>query len=79
MTEDIISMYDMGVIFDVTDSMGIDRESVSVELGKEDPGKVFKLEADVIEIVVPVAVPIEEWAKTLSSELEKLGFSIQES
>ena len=64
MTEDIISMYDMGVIFDVTDSMGIDRESVSVELGKEDPGKVFKLEADVIEIVVPVSVPIEEWAKT---------------
>ena len=79
MSEDIISMYDMGVIFDVTDSMGIDRESVSVELGKEDPGKVFKLEADVIEIVVPVSVPIEEWAKTLSSELEKLGFSIQES
>ena len=78
MTGDIISMYDMGVIFDVTDSMGIDRESVSVELGKEDPGNVRKVGADVIEIVVPISVPIEEWAKTLNSELENLGFSIQE-
>ena len=78
MTEDIISMYDMGVIFDVTDSMGIDRESVSVELGKEDPGNVRKVGADVIEIVVPISVPIEEWAKTLNAELENLGFSTQE-
>ena len=79
MTDDIISMYDMGVIFDVTDSMGIDRESVSVELGKEDPGNVRKIGADVIEIVVPISVPIEEWAKTLNAELEQLGFSVQES
>lgn len=78
MAEDIIGMYDMGVIFDVTDSMGIDRESVSVELGKEDPGEVRKAGADVIEIVVPMSTPIEEWAKTLSSELEQLGFSVQE-
>mgnify|MGYP001477950503 CR=1 FL=1 len=78
MTGDIISMYDMGVIFDVTDSMGIDRESVSVELGKEDPGNVRKVGADVIEIVVPISVPIEEWAKTLNAELENLGFSTQE-
>ena len=78
MTEDIISMYDMGVIFDVTDSMGIDRESVSVELGKEDPGNVRKVGGHVIEIVVPISVPIEEWAKTLNAELENLGFSIQE-
>ena len=78
MTGDIISMYDMGVIFDVTDSMGIDRESVSVELGKEDPGNVRKVGADVIEIVVPLSVSIEEWAKTLNAELENLGFSTQE-
>ena len=79
MAEDMIGMYDMGVIFDVTDSMGIDRENVSVELGKEDPGEVRKVGADVIEIVVPMSVPIEEWAKMLSSELEQLGFSVQES
>ncbi len=43
MVEGIIGMYDMGLIFQVTDAMGIDRESISVPLGKEDPGAVRKL------------------------------------
>ena len=38
MPEGIIDMADMGIIFSVTDALGIDRESVSVELAKEDPG-----------------------------------------
>ena len=79
MAEDIIGMYDMGLIFEVTDSMGIDRESVSVELSKEDPGEVRKLSGGVIEIVVPMSIPIEQWTETLSSELQHLGFLIQET
>ena len=64
----------MGLIFEVTDAMGIDRESVSVPLGKEDPGEVRLMPGGEIEIVVPESVPIEEWASTLRHELEGLGF-----
>ena len=33
----IITMEDMAVVFSVTDDFGIHRESVSVELAREDP------------------------------------------
>jgi hypothetical protein len=78
MVESIIGMYDMGLIFQVTDAMGIDRESISVPLGKEDPGTVRKLPAGDVEIVVPESVPLEDWLPTLQAELEKLGFEMDE-
>ena len=78
MVEGIIGMEDMGLIFEVTDAMGIDRESISVPLGKEDPGAVRLLPGGEIEIVVPESVPTEEWVATLRVELEKLGFEVEE-
>ena len=78
MVEGIIGMEDMGRIFEVTDAMGIDRESISVPLDKEDPGAVRMLPGGEIEIVVPASVPAEEWAATLRDELEKLGFEVEE-
>ena len=78
MVEGIIGMEDMGLIFEVTDAMGIDRESISVPLGKEDPGVVRLLSNGEIEIVVPESVPTEEWVATLRVELEKLGFEVEE-
>lgn len=78
MVEGIIGMEDMGLIFEVTDAMGIDRESISVPLEKEDPGAVRRLPNGEIEIVVPVSVPREEWVETLRAELEKLGFEMEE-
>jgi hypothetical protein len=78
MVEGIIGMEDMGLIFEVTDAMGIDRESISVPLGKEDPGAVRLLSNGEIEIVVPESVPTEEWVATLRVELEKLGFEMEE-
>ena len=74
MTDDIIGMHDMGVIFEVTDAFGIDRESISVPLEKEDPGAVQGLPGGEVEIVVPASMPIEMWAATLQAELERLGF-----
>ena len=76
--EGIIGMYEMGLIFEVTDAMGIDRESISVPLGKEDPGEVRGLPGGEVEIVVPVSIPTEQWVATLQAELEKLGFTIEE-
>ena len=71
-------MRDMGLIFEITDAMGIDRESISVPLGKEDPGAVRKLPSGDIEIVVPESTPLEDWLATLQAELEKLGYELEQ-
>ena len=78
MVESIIGMQDMGLIFQVTDAMGIDRESISVPLGKEDPGAVRKLPTGEVEIVVPESVPLEDWLATLQAGLEELGYEMEE-
>jgi len=79
MLDDIIGMHDMGLIFQVTDAMGIDRESISVPLGKEDPGAVKRLPTGEVEIVVPKSLLLEDWLATLQLELEKLGFNVEDS
>ncbi len=78
MPEGIIDMGDMGVIFSVTDAFGIHRESVRVELTKEDPGAIGRGDAGLIEITVPETKPIEEFAQRLQAELEALGYQPQE-
>ena len=72
--EDIIGMADMGLIFEVTDDLDIDREAVRVELTKEDSGSVRRGAGGDIEIVVPLSTPLEEWLPTLKAELQRLGF-----
>ncbi len=68
--QDIISMSDMGLIFEVTDGYGIDREHIRVDLSKEDPGSVRKGEAGMIEITVPLTTPLEQWLSALDSRLK---------
>lgn len=75
MDEEIIGMRDMGAIFSVTDEYGVDREEISVPLGKEDPGVVRKLPTGEVEIVVPVSLEVDDWLGILRDGLEKLGFS----
>ena len=78
MAESIIGMHDMGLIFQVTDAMRIDRENISVPLGKEDPGAVRKLPTGEVEIVVPESVPLEDWLATLQAGLGELGYEMEE-
>ena len=78
MSDEIITMQDMGVIFSVTDPMGIHRESVSVELTKEDPGTIGRSSSGVVEITVPETGTIEEFCQRLQTELEALGYTTQE-
>lgn len=73
MTDDVIGMADMQLVFAVTDALGIDRESVSVPLEKEDPGSVRRLPDGELEIVVPLTVPAQEWVKKLAQDLKALG------
>ena len=78
MPDGIIDMQDMGVIFAVTDTMGIHRESVRVELSKEDPGSINRVDGGIIEITIPETGPIEEFARLLQVELEGMGYEHQD-
>ena len=76
--DDIIGMKDMEAIFSVTDALGVDREQLSVPLGKEDPGQVTSSPSGEVEIIVPLSIPIDDWLETLKSGLMELGFTEQE-
>ena len=78
MAEGIIDMQGMEAIFSVTDSLGIHRESVRVELVKEDPASVGQDTGGMVEITVPESGSIAEFSQRLMSELEGLGYTPQE-
>lgn len=74
MDDDIITMDDMARVYEVVDELGIDRESINVELGKEDPGGWVKstggmMKREVIEITLPQSMPLEEWLPRLKAGL----------
>ena len=80
MADGIIDMHDMETIFSVTDPFGIHRESVTVELTKEDPGLVqlgsirSPDSVPAIEITIPATGTVEEFAQRLQMELEGMGY-----
>ena len=72
---DIITMEDMASLFDLTDSYGIDRESIQVELTKEDPGPVKVADDGAFEITLPLSTTVKEWSVTLNIALEGFGYT----
>ncbi len=74
MANGIIDMHDMDTIFSVTDAFRIHRESVSVELTKEDPGLVQPGSNGSVEITIPATGTVEEFAQRLQTELERMGY-----
>lgn len=68
--EDMISMSDMDLIYQITDDFGIDRETIRVELTKEDPGLVTRTPEGFVEITIPLTIPVENWLPTLRKQLE---------
>ena len=78
MPEGVIDMNDMEVIFSVTDAMGIHRESVKVDLSKEDPGVIAKDPSGTIEITVPDSQTIQDFRGRLELELKDMGFTLQD-
>ena len=77
MTDEIIGMADMMAVYEVTDRFAIDRETISVPLGKEGAGSVERQPDGGVEITVPATVPTLDWLPTLEADLEKLGFTRQ--
>ena len=78
MPDQIIDMSDMAAVFSVTDQMGIHRESVRVELSKEDPGSIGRTGDNIIEITLPETELLEEFTARLQTELESMGYEAQE-
>ena len=70
----IITMEDMAVVFSVTDDFGIHRESVSVELAREDPGEI-SVSGDKVEITLPASREPADFAPTIRTELEAQGYT----
>ena len=74
MAEELIGMEDMAAIFEVTDALGIHRESVRVELTKEDPGSIQRVADGMVEITLPVNESVEVFCRKLRIDLEAMGF-----
>ena len=79
MAEELIGMEDMAAIFDVTDALGIHRESVRVELTKEDPGSIHRVADGMVEITLPVNESTEIFCRKLRIDLEAMGFEAPDS
>ena len=71
----IITMEDMAAVFAITDDFAIHRESVSVELAREDPGEVIVTDRGAVEITLPVSQSPTDFAPTIRSELEARGYT----
>jgi hypothetical protein len=70
-----IRQSDMDAVFSVTDALGIHRESITVPLGKRDPGEVKSLGGGQMQVTVPESTPAETWVEeVLRPELAKLGY-----
>ena len=74
MADDIIGMDDMMAIYEVTDPMGIDRESISVPLDKEGMGGASTLEDGTLEVRAPAETPTRDWLPALRGILKGLGY-----
>ena len=79
MAEDLITMEDMAMIFEVTDALGIHRESVRVELNKEDPGSIQRVADGMVEITLPANESVEVFCRKLRIDLEAMGFESSDS
>ncbi|MDA1129663.1 MAG: hypothetical protein O2913_13365 [Chloroflexi bacterium] len=79
MAEELIGMEDMEAIFKVTDALGIHRESVRVELTKEDPGSIQRVADGMVEITLPINETAEVFCRKLRIDLEAMGFESSDS
>ena len=62
---EVVTMKEIDAIFEITDALGVHRESLVIPLGPATPGKVRKLPSGKLEITVDAEAPIEEWVKGL--------------
>lgn len=61
---DAVGMPEISRIFEVTDAMGVHRESLVIPLGTG-KGRVRRLPSGKLEIIVDAEVPFDEWLRGL--------------
>ncbi len=59
-------------IFEILDRLGISREAVVIPLRPQGTGSLRMLEGGTLEIVVPDAIPFDDWYTSLEGEIRKL-------
>ena len=59
-------------IFEVTDRMGLHRESVVIPLAPRHPGRIRRMPGGKIEIVVDGEADFEGWMSGLEEEIRKV-------
>lgn len=69
---DAVTLREIQRIFEITDPMGIHRESLVIPLAPRHPGRVRKMPNGKIEIVVDGQADFEQWLAELPAELRKV-------
>jgi hypothetical protein len=67
-----VTIHEIRKLFEVLDRLEISREWVTIPLTPASPGSVKRLPNGKIEIIVDAEVPIDEWTRTLETELLRL-------
>lgn len=64
-----VSFQQINQILELTDRLGINRESVEIPLGAESPGIIRKLPNGKLEIVVDADIGFDEWLYSLEQKM----------
>ena len=68
-----VTLKEIQRVFEITDRMGIHRESLVIPLAPRHPGRVRKMAGGKIEIIVDSEAEFESWIAGLESELRKVA------
>ena len=67
-----VTLREIQRVFEITDRMGIHRESLVIPLAPRQPGRVRQMPGGKIEIVVDSEVDFETWLSGLEAEIRKV-------
>jgi hypothetical protein len=68
-----VGMTEIQKIFEITDPMGIHRESIMIPLAPKNPGSVRRKPNGKFEIVVDASMDFDAWLKGLEGALRAAG------
>jgi hypothetical protein len=68
-----VGMAEIQKIFEITDPMGIHRESLMIPLGPKNPGSVKRKPNGKFEIVVDASIEFDTWLLGLADALRAAG------
>jgi len=67
-----VTLREIQAIFEITDRLGIHRESLVIPLAPRHPGRIRRLPGGKLEIVVDSAADFAVWLAGLEAEIRKL-------